>query len=151
MSKSKADKSSAVFAALHQKELARRVKQGSLDENEAGKLRLSFEYTFAAKIKRKWRLDCVNLHTMTGVEIDGAVFKGKYGGHTSGVGYTKNREKDVALAVHGFGVFRITTAQMTEELVRKFVDFQLARIVIEAPNGDRWVFYRFGESVFKKK
>ena len=143
------DKLPAVWAGLHQKELKRLVKDGYMDSAEAKKLKLEFEFPFAASIGRRFRFDCVNLHSMTAVEIDGGIWKG--GRHCRPAGFRSDREKDRLAQRFGFHVEHYCSDELTEKNVKEFIEVQRNRMVIEAAGGDRWVMMRFSESVFGKK
>jgi very-short-patch-repair endonuclease len=45
------------------------------------------------------------------LEIDGGIWKPK-SGHTSGTGYTRDRERDALAMTHGWAVLRVTTEQV---------------------------------------
>lgn len=45
------------------------------------------------------------------LEVDGGVFKPK-SGHTSGVGYTRDRERDALAMCEGWSVLRVTSEQV---------------------------------------
>lgn len=57
---------------------------------------------------RKWRFDFAFVKEKVAVEIDGGVFLGAKGGHTSGVGYTSNCEKGNAAVLQGWRVLHFT-------------------------------------------
>lgn len=48
---------------------------------------------------------------MLGVEVDGGVFM-KRGGHTTGIGYTQDRERDAEALCAGWTVLRVTSEQV---------------------------------------
>lgn len=72
---------------------------------------------------RKWRFDFKFEDAMVAVEIEGGVFMGKFGGHTSGVGYTDDCEKYNEAIFAGWTVFRLTPAQINIENLTKIKDF----------------------------
>lgn len=49
------------------------------------------EYLFSPD--RNYRFDFAHLPSMTAIEIQGAIWKGGRGGHTSGAGYVRDMEK----------------------------------------------------------
>ena len=63
--------------------------------------------------ERKWRFDFAWPDRKIAVEVEGGVFLPK-GGHTTGVGYTKNCEKYNAAALLGWVVLRYTSAMVRE-------------------------------------
>ena len=81
---------------------------------KSAKLPLPFcEYKFCKD--RRWRFDfCwADRNNMVAVEIEGGVFM-RRGGHTSGIGYTKNCEKYNAATIAGWSVLRYTTANLDQ-------------------------------------
>lgn len=64
---------------------------------------------------RKWRFDYAHKDSMTAIEIDGGVWEKRKTGHTSGVGYTSDREKDNAAIDAGWVVRRYTPQAMEED------------------------------------
>lgn len=59
---------------------------------------------------RKYPFDFAHLGSMTAVEIDGGLWRGCKGGHTSGSGAARDREKDLLATLAGWTVIRLTPA-----------------------------------------
>jgi hypothetical protein len=57
---------------------------------------------------RKYRFDFAHLDSRVAIEIDGGLWRGRKGGHTSGSGAIRDREKDVRATLEGWTVFRLT-------------------------------------------
>lgn len=55
---------------------------------------------------RKWRFDYAWVAGKVGIEVDGGIWKGAYGGHTSGTGKMRDMEKDAEAQMLGWKVFR---------------------------------------------
>jgi len=71
------------------------------------------EYRFAPP--RMWRFDYViSKDKKIAVEVEGAVWKGKKGGHTSGKGYIANCEKYNYAEILGWCVIRLTTEMLLD-------------------------------------
>jgi very-short-patch-repair endonuclease len=66
---------------------------------------------------RKWLFDFAHLPSKTAIEIDGGMWRGKKGGHTSGKGATRDREKDFAAMGLGWHVVRLTPAMAKDHKV----------------------------------
>lgn len=64
------------------------------------------QYAFHAT--RKWQFDFAWPEQMIAVEIEGGVWLGQAGGHTSGTGYTNNCEKYNEAVLLGWHVLRFT-------------------------------------------
>jgi very-short-patch-repair endonuclease len=64
------------------------------------------EYKFDPE--RKWRFDFAWPDVKVAVELEGAVWKGRFGGHTSGKGYLKDIEKYNRAASLNWLVLRYT-------------------------------------------
>ena len=79
--------------------------------------------TFKFHPERRWRFDFAFVEQKVAVEVEGGVFMGKFGGHTSGVGYTKNCEKYNEAALAGWTVFRVTPAQIETKLLTRIKEF----------------------------
>ena len=88
---------------------------------------------------------------MTAVEIDGGIWKGRFGWHTSGKGYKAGCEKQRLAMRFGFHCEHYTPDEITEKNVKEFIEVQRNRIVMEAFGDDRWIMYRFSGSVFGKE
>lgn len=63
---------------------------------------------------RKFRFDFAWLPQKLAFEVDGAVFR--RGGHTSGVGYSKDCEKYNLALIEGWRILRATTGQVSQGL-----------------------------------
>lgn len=61
--------------------------------------------------KRKFEADFYFPDLMVALECDGGVWLPK-GGHTSGEGYTKDRERDMEALLHGIQTVRFTSSQI---------------------------------------
>ncbi len=61
---------------------------------------------------RRWRFDFAFPEKMFAVEIEGGVWLGSKGGHTSGRGYMKDMEKYSEAAILGWKVLRFTPQQV---------------------------------------
>lgn len=57
---------------------------------------------------RKYRFDFAHPASRVAIEIDGGLWRGGKGGHTSGSGAIRDREKDVQATLAGWTVFRLT-------------------------------------------
>jgi hypothetical protein len=55
---------------------------------------------------RKFRFDCANPSLKIAIEIEGGIWMGKVGGHTSGIGYEQNMEKYNLSVLAGWKVLR---------------------------------------------
>lgn len=66
---------------------------------------LTREYRFQPY--RRWRFDFANTDSLVAIEIDGALWKGRKGGH-GGAGAIRDREKDFDAAMLGWVVIRLT-------------------------------------------
>ena len=64
---------------------------------------------------RKWAFDYAHKPSKTAVEIDGGVWETRKTGHTSGTGYTSDREKDNAALDDGWIVRRFTPQMMDND------------------------------------
>lgn len=58
--------------------------------------------------ERKWRFDFANTDAKVAIELDGGIWRGSSGGHTSGAGIQRDREKDFAATMAGWLVVRLT-------------------------------------------
>ncbi len=57
---------------------------------------------------RKYAFDFAHHDSMTAIEIDGGLWRGCKGGHTSGSGAIRDREKDLQATLAGWTVIRLT-------------------------------------------
>lgn len=73
---------------------------------------------------RKWRLDYAWPQRKVALEVHGGVFKKSR--HTTGVGFTKDREKMNEAQLHGWIVIEVTTDQLTSGEARGMVERALA-------------------------
>jgi len=62
--------------------------------------------------ERKWRFDFAFIEQKIAIEVEGGIWKGAAGGHTSGAGYTKDCEKYNTALVLGWKVLRVVRAQI---------------------------------------
>lgn len=62
--------------------------------------------------ERRWRFDIAFVKEKIALEIEGGIWKGKFGGHTSGKGYTNNCEKYNEATVAGWKVLRVVDQQI---------------------------------------
>jgi hypothetical protein len=62
------------------------------------------EYKFSSD--RDFRFDFANLDTKVALEVQGAIWKGGYGGHTSGSGYIRDIEKSNLAMSHGWRIIQ---------------------------------------------
>lgn len=62
------------------------------------------EYKFLPD--RDYRFDFANVETKVALEIQGGIWKGNAGGHTSGVGYTRDMEKSNLAMSHGWRIIQ---------------------------------------------
>jgi len=77
--------------------------------NKAGIKHFEEEYRFC---ERKWRFDFAFVEEKIALEIEGGIWKGSVGGHTSGTGYTKDCEKYNTATVMGWKILRIVDSQI---------------------------------------
>jgi len=68
---------------------------------------IGWQEEFKFHPKRKWRFDFAFPGKKLGIEIDGGLWSEK-GGHTTGVGYQKDRYKDEAALLMDWRVYRVT-------------------------------------------
>lgn len=73
---------------------------------------------------RKWRLDYAWPQRKVALEVHGGVFKKSR--HTTGAGFTKDREKMNEAQLHGWIVIEVTTDQLTSGEARGMVERALA-------------------------
>lgn len=73
--------------------------------------------------ERRWKIDFTWDNAMVAVEVEGGVWLGGLGGHTSGKGYTNNCEKYNEAAFMGWTVFRLVPAQITVDNLKKIKNF----------------------------
>jgi len=78
--------------------------------NKAGIKNFEEEYRFC---ERKWRFDFAFVEEKIALEIEGGIWKGSVGGHTSGTGYTKDCEKYNTATVMGWKILRIVDSQIS--------------------------------------
>lgn len=87
-------------------------KAGGLLVQVADRLGVSgaLEFAFAAP-ERRWRFDAAWPSVKVALEIDGGTWMGK-GGHTTGAGHRKDREKSNAAQIRGWMVLRVEWDQV---------------------------------------
>lgn len=61
---------------------------------------------------RRWRFDFAFVEEKIALEVEGGIWKGSVGGHTSGTGYTKDCEKYNTATVMGWRVLRVVNSQI---------------------------------------
>jgi very-short-patch-repair endonuclease len=61
---------------------------------------------------RKFRFDCANPSDKIAIEIEGGIWMGARGGHTSGLGYEQNMEKYNLAVLEGWKVLRYSPQTM---------------------------------------
>lgn len=87
--------------------------------------RLLPQYRFHSA--RKWRFDFAHPESRVGVEIDGGTWMGGKGGHTSGIGMARDREKDFEAIMDDWVVIRLTP-EMAKDRSRLERIAQLMRV-----------------------
>ncbi|WOE31962.1 MULTISPECIES: hypothetical protein [unclassified Acinetobacter] len=75
-------------------------------------LNIEFEREFKFHQTRKWRADFYLIGKMILVEVEGGIWLGGKGRHTSGKGYLGDMEKYNAAQELGYSVIRFSTAQV---------------------------------------
>lgn len=65
--------------------------------------------------ERRWRFDFAWPQHMVALEVEGGVWRGGKGGHTSGVGFSKDCEKYNTATILNWKVIRITNVHLREE------------------------------------
>lgn len=63
---------------------------------------------------RRWRFDFAWINERVALEVEGGIWKGKAGAHTSGKGYTANCEKYNTAVCEGWKVLRVTASQIKD-------------------------------------
>lgn len=69
---------------------------------------------------RRWRLDIGFLEQRLGVEVEGGVFAN--GRHSRGAGFTADCLKHSELAIAGWRLIRVTTAQVRDGLALELIE-----------------------------
>jgi len=84
-----------------------------------GLLNDAFPYQWYSEFQgipgRKFRFDAASLTFKIAVEIDGGIWLGKNGGHTSGFGRTKDMEKMNLAVLNGWRVLTYSPATLRKE------------------------------------
>ena len=79
---------------------------------------------------RKFRFDFADPQSRVAIELDGGLWRGAAGGHTSGAGATRDRLKDFLATISGWTVFRLTPEmakdRATLEAIADFINRRLA-------------------------
>jgi very-short-patch-repair endonuclease len=70
---------------------------------------------------RKWAFDFAHVPSKTAIEIDGGMWRGNRGGHTSGAGATRDREKDLSAIEKGWHVVRLTPAMAKDHATLRVI------------------------------
>lgn len=68
---------------------------------------------------RKWPFDFAHLESKTAFEIDGGIWNG--GRHVRGAGFMKDAEKMLAAHLLGWRVVRLTSPQLTADIIRQLI------------------------------
>ena len=93
-------------------------KRSSLEKSAAEKLKAegirNYQEEYQFHETRRWRFDFAWPEQMVALEIEGGVWRGAKGGHTSGVGFTKDCEKYNTATVMGWKVLRVVGAQIRD-------------------------------------
>lgn len=97
---------------------------------KAGFNSFEIEYRFC---KRFWRFDFAWPEHKVALEVEGGVWKGKRGGHTSGMGYSKDCEKYNEAAVRGWKVIRVTNLHLKEEKLEEWIGAVVPRTLEDDP------------------
>jgi len=108
--KPKARKSQKFVAPLKQ-----RTKRTPVEDEMDRQLREAGITDFERNVKfipgRRFEADFYWPHLKLALEVDGGIWLPK-GGHTSGEGYTKDRERDIEALLHGIITVRVTSTQV---------------------------------------
>ena len=71
--------------------------------------------------ERRWRFDFAFVEEKIALEIEGGIWKGSVGGHTSGTGYTRDCEKYNTATVMGWKVLRVVKEQVYNDQMINWV------------------------------
>lgn len=63
---------------------------------------------------RKWMLDFAWPDKKIGIEVQGGIWSGKFGGHTSGTGRMRDMEKSNAATILGWKVIEVSSAHIKD-------------------------------------
>lgn len=74
--------------------------------------KIPFEQEWYFHPVRRWRFDFALLDHKIGIEVEGGIWLGAKGGHTSGTGYTKDLEKYNEASQLGWKLLRFTPQQV---------------------------------------
>lgn len=85
---------------------------------------LEREYRFDPK--RRWKADFAQLEARVLIEIEGGVWN--RGRHLTPKGFIKDAEKYLAATLQGWTVLRLTTEQLTSEIISLIVEYVRARM-----------------------
>lgn len=92
--------------------------------------KVKFEYYFHGVpfpyIKRLWRIDVAIPEQRIAIEIDGGLWLGKKGGHTTGRGSLNDRAKGNMLTATGWLLFRTDPSNMMKvfQHIKKWLDVE---------------------------
>ena len=79
---------------------------------------------------RKFRFDFAWPQIKVAAEVEGGIFLGRHGRHTSPAGYSRDCEKYSLAAIHGWCVIRVTPGQVRDgsalALIRQALDSRRA-------------------------
>lgn len=71
---------------------------------------------FCFSPRRRWRFDFAHPSSRVGIELDGGLWL-RRGGHTSGAGAARDREKDFSAIMLGWSVIRLTPEMAKDRTV----------------------------------
>ena len=92
---------------------------------KAGIKNFEEEYRFC---ERRWRFDFAFVEEKIALEIEGGIWKGSVGGHTSGTGYPKDCEKYNLAAANGWSVYRFTTEMVKNGKAVEFLSYNVFKL-----------------------
>lgn len=75
---------------------------------------------------RRWEMDLAFLSERVGVEVQGGTWLGRKGGHTSPLGYAKDREKNNEAQLLGWIVLEVTTNQVRSGQALQWIERALS-------------------------
>lgn len=92
---------------------------------------------------RRWRFDFAAREARVAIELDGGIWRGIRGGHTSATGAARDREKDFEATLQGWAVVRLT-ADMARDRTRlaRLADFIQSRLDPYHVRTTEWGPYR---------
>jgi len=60
---------------------------------------------------RRFKFDYACIRKKVAIEVDGGIWRGSYGGHTSGTGKMRDMEKDALAQLAGWRIFRFAPSE----------------------------------------